>query len=357
MAANDDVMAAQVGHAIGLHRLSTHYVRRVLKLLDSVDEDLLTAIRDRDPNAVSTGWRQQRINLLLGDFRTINQHVYRLLQRQLQGDLGELAEYEPRYQIDLMRSVLPVHLNWRTPSAEQLKALVTTRPFQGYLLKEWVAGLESGRRSRLTQAVRVGYAEGESVDQIVRRVRGTAAAGFKDGVLDISRRSAEGMVRTAVNYVSTAAREMLYEANDDLVDKVRWVSTLDLRTTPICRVRDGKIYPVGKGPRPPAHIRCRSTTTPVIKSWRDLGIDIDEAPAGTRASMNGQVPAALTYGQWLRGRPASEQDEVLGVKAGKLFRAGDLSVDKFVDSTGRAYTLAELEQRESTAWKKAGLAA
>lgn len=357
MAVNDDLLARMVGHQIGLYRLSTGIVRRILKLLDAVDGDILAAIRDRDPGEVTSGHRQRRINALLTDLRRINQGVYRVLQQRLQDELRGVVRYEPEYQLGMLNDVLPVRLNWRTPSAEQLIALVAESPFQGYLLKEWVAGLERGRRDRLTAAVRIGYAEGETVDQMVRRVRGTSAASFKDGVLEISRRSVDAMVRTAVNHVSTQARELFYERNDDLVEKVRWVSTLDLRTTAICRGRDGKIYPVGEGPRPPAHIRCRSTTAPVVKSWRELGIDLDEAPEGTRASMNGQVPAAITYGEWLRGRSAAEQDEVLGAKAGRLFRAGGLSMEKFADSTGRAYTLEELKRRESAAWKRAGLAA
>jgi SPP1 gp7 family putative phage head morphogenesis protein len=231
---------------------------------------------------------------------------------------------------------------------------VLSRPFQGSLLHEWVAGLEAGRRRRLREAVRIGYTEGETVQQLVRRVRGTAAAGYRDGVLAISRRSAEVVVRTAVAHTATASREVLYEENSDLIKGVEWCSTLDLRTTPVCRARDGKVYPPGSGPRPPAHLQCRSTTVPVVRSWRELGVDTSEAPPGTRASMNGQVAADLTYGEWLRGQSAVAQDEVLGPTKGQLFRAGGLTMDRFVDGTGRAYTLTELRTRERAAWRAAG---
>jgi hypothetical protein len=95
----------------------------------------------------------------------------------------------------------------------------------------------------------------------------------------------------------------------------------------------------------------------VTKSFRDLGIDLDEVAEGTRASMDGQVPADLTYGGWLAKQPAAVQDDILGATKGKLFRDGGLTVNRFVDRVGREYTLDELKRRERGAFRKAGLAA
>ena len=92
------------------------------------------------------------------------------------------------------------------------------------------------------------------------------------------------------------------------------------------------------------HMRCRSTSTPVTKSWRELGIPVDEMSPGERASMDGQVPADQTFGQWLRKQSASRQDEVLGPVRGAMFRAG-APLDSFYDARGRYLTLDELRQR------------
>lgn len=48
----------------------------------------------------------------------------------------------------------------------------------------------------------VGMVASESTDQIVARIRGTKANKYSDGILDISRNSAQTMVRTSVNHVS-----------------------------------------------------------------------------------------------------------------------------------------------------------
>jgi SPP1 gp7 family putative phage head morphogenesis protein len=290
---------------------------------------------------------------MLEAIRRINAEAYGVVGKELTKELRELAEYEVEWQGELFRHTLPIDFDVIRPDRHQLKAAVEARPFQGALLKEWIEGLETARYHRLRDAIRIGYVEGQSVDQLVRRVRGTKAQGYKDGVLDISRRSAEAMVRTAVNATATHARDALYAENTDLIKSVRWVSTLDNRTTPVCRGRDGKVYPVGKGPRPPAHINCRSTTVPVTKSFRELGIDLDEVPPGTRASMDGQVPAGKSYSDWLRGKSEDFQADILGKKKAKLFRDGKINLDRFVDEKGREYTLEELRRREREAWNKA----
>jgi hypothetical protein len=100
---------------------------------------------------------------------------------------------------------------------------------------------------------------------------------------------------------------------------------------------------------------CRSTTVAVLKSWKEMGISLAEAPEGTRASMDGQVAASTTYDKWLRGRSVEFQEDILGVAKAKLFRQGGLTLDKFVDRNGAEYTLDELRKRESAAFAAAGL--
>lgn len=361
MAVNDAILDAQVSHAIGLQRLGTGILQRILALLNRTDADLVEQIRTRldgvEPGTVDTDFTSERLKGLLDAIRGINKAVFERIQAVLLKEGLNLATYEAEYQGKVLTEHVPVQIEVVQPTVEQLQAIVMKRPFQGRILREWAQGLEQGRTQKVHDQIRIGLVEGETVDQIVRRVRGTQAMVYADGVLQVSRRDAESVVRTAVTHIASGASEALYARNADLISGVRWVSVLDSRTTPVCQARDGKVYEPGKGPRPPAHWNCRSTTTPVTKSFRDLGIDLDEVDAGTRASMNGQVPADQTYGAWLAKQPAAFQDEVLGKAKGLLFRKGGLTVDKFVDRSGHAYTLDELRRREAGAFRKAGLAA
>jgi hypothetical protein len=100
---------------------------------------------------------------------------------------------------------------------------------------------------------------------------------------------------------------------------------------------------------------CRSVGTPVTKSWRELGVDVEEFSPSTRASMDGEVPADLNYKNWLTKQSADRQDEVLGVKRGRLLREGKLEIDRFFNDKGRMLSLEELRHRDAKAFKRAGL--
>lgn len=347
MAVNDEIADALTSHAIGLHRLSNATVRKIIALLNRSDARIVARLLSEDVSALSRARQEQ----LLDDLRRIVESAYTDATGQLHIDLQHLAAYEGQYQADMFKAVLPVRFDTIMPSAEQLWAAVNARPFQGRRLKEWYADIAETASKRLRDTIRTGIVEGRTIDQMVREVRGTAAQGYKDGALEIGRRQAEAVVRTAVNHTATAAREELFSRNATLIKAVQWHSVLDGRTTLICMGRDGKTWPVGIGPRPPAHWNCRSSVIPIVKSLRELGLNVKDLKPGTRASMNGQVAADLTYNDWLKKQPVAFQEDVLGVAKAKLFRDGGLSLDRFVDRAGQELTLDQLKQREASAWQ------
>jgi len=348
MTAAEDILDVNIRHQVYLQRYSAQVVRRIIKLLADVDLDIVNQLQRLDLTDISRG----RLERMLENIREINRQAYLAVSKEVRGELRELAKYEAAFQARAITNGLPLALDVVTPAAPQLYAAVTSRPFEGRLLREWVSDLSTVSFKRLHGAIRMGIVEGTPTDALVRQIAGTARNGYNDGILSISRRSAEAMVRTAVNHTTNVAREQTYSENAELIKGVRWVSTLDGRTSAVCRARDGQVYEMGKGPRPPAHPNCRSTTTPVLKSWKELGINLKEAPEGTRASMDGQVPAATTYQDWLKKQPAGFQDETLGKTKGKLFRKGGLSLDRFVDKSGHEYTLDELRRREAGAFER-----
>ncbi len=221
-------------------------------------------------------------------------------------------------------------------------AAAMAQPFQGRLLSEWAENLESDRLARIVNAVRRGYLAGDTVETIARSVRGHANKDYRDGALQMSRANAASIAKTAVNHLAATARNSFTSANSDIVKGKQWLSTLDNKTSHDCIIRDLLRYtldnkPIGhkipylQGPGK-IHFCCRSTETLIIKSWRELGIDIDEMDEGTRASMDGQVPAKTTYLEWLARQPAQRQDQVLGAERGRLFRAGEIDLaDMFTD--------------------------
>lgn len=347
--ANEDLLDAAVRHQIRLGALSNGIFRKISALLTQADAELIQKIATKT-NGTFT---KRRLEALLVSIRAQNLEAQAAIAGELRTDLTDLSEFEAEWAVNSIKQAVPIRLDVVSPTPVTLRALVTSDPIGGSLFKEVIDDWGRARSRRIRESIRMGVVQGETIDQMVRRVRGTRARQFQDGVLAISRRGAQAIVRTSVNAVSSKARELVYEENDDLVKGVRWVSTLDGRTTAICRARDGRIWPAGEGPRPPAHWACRSTTVPVLKSWRQMGIDEDEATPATRASLNGQVPGDITYGPWLRKQPREFVNEVMGQQKGALFLDGKLPIDRFVDRAGNELTLNQLQTRERAAWTRA----
>lgn len=349
MGVNDDLLDAAIAHQVQLQRLSSGTVRRILSLLKQSETRLIARLAEDGASGLSRS-RQER---LLAHIKRIIASAHKDATGALVADLDGLAAYEGEFQQDLFRRVLPVQVQTIAPSTAQLVAAANARPFQGKLLREVYSELEASAFRKVRDTIRLGFIEGRTTDQIIRDLRGTRAQGYKDGILQRSRRETEAVVRTALNHTANVAREHIYEQNSAVIKGVRFVATLDGRTTLQCASLDGKVFEPGKGPRPPLHHNCRSCTTPVTKSWRELGFDIDELPPGTRASMDGQVPADLTYSDWLRKKPKAFQDEVLGPTRGKLFRKGDLDLARFTDRKGEALSLDQMRRKERDAWQAA----
>lgn len=270
-------------------------------------------------------------------------------QKRLGSDLVELASLEAKWQAKSLAAALPTVegsslIAIALPARGVLRQAVLSQPIQGRFLRDYFRDWTQRTQQAVVRSINLGLASGESTDQIVRRVRGTRDANYRDGALAAPRRQVEGIVRTAVNHATSAANEATYRANPGLVKGVRWVSTLDARTCIICAGRDGKVFHVGVGPRPPGHPGgCRCRTAAALKSWKELGIKgLKDLPEGTRASMDGQIPRGTTFGAWIKAQSRERQDQVLGPRRAALMRAGKYTVDDFVDDQGRILTLEEL---------------
>lgn len=89
---------------------------------------------------------------------------------------------------------------------------------------------------------------------------------------------------------------------------------------------------------------CRSTEIPITKTFRELGLDIDEFPKGTRSSMDGQVAKDLSFDDFLKGKPKSFADDLLGPGRAELWRDGKITLQQLVGGDGNPLTLEQLRK-------------
>lgn len=204
----------------------------------------------------------------------------------------------------------------------------------------WLDGVSRSERRTVDSIVRAGFLSGRSHTQIANDLINT-------GSVVRSRSDARALVRTAFTQVQTTAAWMTFNNNSDVISGYQWISTLDSRTSDICKSRDKRVFGLNEGVRPPAHFRCRSSIIPVVKSFEELGIPASRkrnVPNRRRSSFNGQVAATTDYDGWLRDQPNNIQDQVLGQQKAELYRRGNLNIRKFIDFNGTGITIGQLRK-------------
>lgn len=412
--ANERLFDLSLRHQIDLRRFTVGEVKKILRLLEAIDADVAKRLR-RDLVGLADGTplsftpdQEKRFRILMQDISAVREAAWKQVSEQMNQTTLDLVDTEVSAELAVLEDSIPVAVQLAGVEVATVRAAAVARPFQGRLLKDWFSSLQRVEQERLEQAIRLGLTQGENLDTIVRRVIGTKAKKYSDGILTISRRNAEAVVRTAINHVSQVAREEVWSANADIIIGLRWTSTLDGRTSSICRARDGKVTPLGTtelpssmekltplGARPPAHINCRSVMVPVLggeelvtdrafvtdtrtrrkqeidfraeakeklgaSKWSKLtpserNREISKVRSAWAKANIGQVPSTTTYQQWLASQPAAFQDDVLGKTKGALFRRGGLTLDQYVDRAGNELTIAQLRERFPGAFDKAGL--
>jgi SPP1 gp7 family putative phage head morphogenesis protein len=224
-------------------------------------------------------------------------------------------------------TVDPTDLNFTLPGTGQFnltaaQGTAITLP-NGEVVNKAFRGLAESQAQRFNAVVRTGILTGEPTPQIARRLIGRLDFGelaktarqqaLAGGELTkMANHQVLTLVRTSVNQVNNAASQQVYKANEDVTQKYKYLATLDSRTSAICRSLDGKIFEYGKGPEPPVHFNCRSTTIAVI-DYKALGLQPPEEvleTRGTRRSEGGGASAETNYGQWLMGKSREYQKDV-----------------------------------------------
>lgn len=303
---------------------------------------------------------QVKLNLLLAQMRKQLTIITDENSKAYLQTLRKLGEYATSFHARTLGLVLP-------PTAPALLSVssaavwagVLASPIQatGALLEPFVDTWGRSAILKVEGAIRTGYAQGKTTQQVVQSIRGTQTANFKDGLLGgVIKRDANAMVRTSLQHVSSSAQQMVYEDNADIIDGYIWISTLDSRTSDTCQALDGQQFKVGAGPVPPIHINCRSTTIPKIK-----GVDLlSQTTRASKGEDGGkQVPASQTYFGWLKTQPAGFQDDAMGPTRAALFRNGGLSADEFarlsLDKNFQPLTLEEMRKKDPGAFERAGL--
>jgi SPP1 gp7 family putative phage head morphogenesis protein len=383
-------------NAIDLNRFSNSVARRIINAYNDIIIDAVNQLRTIDELAAPV--KAARLRAILAQLKdslgTWAGDATEITATELQG----IAQLQSEFVADQLQRALPAGARDAVRTVEIspqfAQSVVTTDPTQlnvvalsddlfaavqgapatfnltaaqgatitlpnGEVVTKAFRGIAVDQAERFSQVVRQGLLTGEPTPAIAKRLIGSlqfgeeaktvkqliAAGGQATAVAD---NQVIALVRTSINQVANTASQQVYEANQDITPRYKYVATLDTRTSAICRALDGREFEYGKGPTPPQHFNCRSTTVPVI-DYKALGFT--PPPAGTRASADGQVPVNESYGQWLAKQPLPVKAKALG--ANKVAYFDKLSakygpkdaIAKLVRDDGSELTLDQLRAR------------
>jgi SPP1 gp7 family putative phage head morphogenesis protein len=386
--------AALYRNAIDLNRYSNSVARRVMNAYNDIIIDAANQLRTIDD--LTAPVKAARLRSILAQLKESLAgwagDATEITALELQG----LTELQSEFVTEQLRKVLPAGsrdaVRTVVISPQFAQSVVTTDPTQlnvvalsddlfaavqgapatfsltaakgatitlpnGEVLTKAFRGIATDQAERFSQVVRNGLLTGETTPAIAKRLVGqlqfgeqartarqlVAAGGELTVVADNQIMS---LVRTSINQVANSASMAVYEANQDISKKYRYIATLDSRTSSICRALDNREFEYGKGPTPPQHFGCRSGIVAVI--------DPDILPPSTiakRASADGPVPINTSYGQWLKDQPLKTQQDVLGASKVPYFNrlvdkygAKD-AMAKLVRDDGSELTLDQLRKR------------
>jgi F like protein len=340
----DDVLS----NALDILRLSANERAEVIRRLQAMEKELITRLASEDLAATD----RAQINRVLSSADEIISRAYGGIQGQLDfASLGEAVSAETIKSIEVVLGIQAAKL----PLADYFNAIASDVMIQGAPSAAWWSAQDAQLRMRFAQQVRQGLSSNETTQQIVSRIVGKNG---QPGIMEVTRRNATALVNSSVQAVANSARLATFKANSDVIIGVKQVSTLDSHTSQICIAYSGAEWDLDGNPLkgapafnggPPRHFNCRSVLVPLTKSFKDLGLNIDEMPSSTRASDEGQIDAKTDFDAFLKRKGVAFQDEVLGEGKADLWRAGKITLRDLVSGDGTPLTLAQLRA-------KAGLA-
>jgi len=392
-------------HELTVSRLVTGIVQsRIMPAYFDLSKAVKTALADYEPtmNRKDFDVLRRQVSLMVAE-------KMNAMWEGTTNDLFDLAKYESNHVVGELSGATAVSEAAITKAVNAPMVLAGVVSQVG-TWREYIAGATNSTQARIIDnTIRAGYESGATVQEMTKRLVGTKANNYLDGLItNTGAREAESLVRTGANHYANKARDVAAQANADLIQGRIFLATFDNRTTLTCRHfgQLQKIYALDDPatPIPPLHFNCRSVLTLV-----PIGFD---PFAGTKASVGGQdgqqaeeaftkksdrldtrrdkaaeqraqgqdakeVPSKVTYSgrkdsaifkagqidaktsmdKWMRSQPDWFIESSLGKTRAKLFKEGGLSIDKFTDMNGRPLTFKEMKALDSydAAFRKAKL--
>lgn len=336
-----ELQDAIIRHSLQLLRLSAGEQREVDQIIRELERELKMLLLSHNISAAD----KRQIAAIVKEAEALIRPAYGAAAKSL--DTHALALIVARHTVEVLEDVIPA--NVFAPSAETLASLTKDVMVDGAPTSAWWEKQGEDLGFRFAAQVRQGVINGETNERIVARIVGRGA---EPGIMAVARRNARALVHSSVMSATNDARLATFRRNSALIAGVRWLATLDGHTCARCAALDGQAWDLDgnklKGTKvefqaPPIHWNDRCVLSPIPKTFRDIGLNIDEPEStGERASSQGPVAGDTTFNAFFGRLSRAQQDAQFGKTRAAMMRAGKITVRDLVSGTGRELTLEEL---------------
>lgn len=212
---------------VDLGRFTASEIRRIRGILTELRDDIIAQLRRIAPqDAVRIETRLRRLTRLLESVDATIDSTYDVIRGTNLDFNQQVARFGRTAVGATINTALEVPLFDVVINDRLMREIVNNTIIDNETTGQWWRSHSRDYIQAINRELRTGILQGETIGQLTTRVRNVA---------DTSYNWARSLARTSSITVNNNSVLGTYQDNEDIVRGVQWLSTLDSRTTLICR--------------------------------------------------------------------------------------------------------------------------
>ena len=360
---NERVEQELTKHDLDLVRYQNGQIKDAFSTINNLQIEIGAEIKRAEPRS------KRDLEQLLDRVNEAIDRTYAAMALESIGSLGEFAVAESQavstissrvFRAPIAPNILP-----KSVALEIVETTLAPNDSLGTSIRDRWDRQRDGTKSNVRDGLNYAVQNDQTLDDMLRIIRGNRALQFRDGVMATSTRGAEMIGRTATDAVTNSARLATYKRNGDTIRGIQANAVLDSRTSVLCRTRNGFAWHMDSGrpfrgtpihfPGPPPwHFNCRTTLSPIFKSLEALQSVLDPelneeiVKRGEEFPIDGKPAPIPSFQSTFDQMTDAERRRILGPGRLRLYNDGKITLKDLVDQQGRTLTLAELKEKYGT---------
>lgn len=278
-------------------------IKRLEKAVDRIEDAEKKALMLAEINAPAYRARIDQLNILSGNVKTVCEKIggktLSLMDRELYG-ITESTYY--RSIFDTQKGT-GLGFTFALLSQDRINEILLTN-WSGKHYSERIWENTEMLAETVQEILLKGFLTGKSSGRMANELQERMHSSYSRSLT---------LIRTEASFAANSAE--LESFRETGAEKYRFVATLDLRTSEICRSLDGNEYPLTEACQgencPPMHPRCRSTTIPALDD--EIMTELKRRATDPITGKPATVSADMSYKEWydkhVKGNAAAEANE------------------------------------------------